>query len=180
VHTVGRDPSIVYALLRILNSAHLSLERKVTSLHQALVLLGVDGLRSWTTMMVMSRLATGSPEALSGALIRAKMCEICSAKCPGAQPPVAFTAGLLSALPGILDRDLTDLVAEMALAPELRSALLEGAGPAGRVLGWVLGYEMQDRRRLAELGAPPSIANAHIEAMQWSVELESHLARSMR
>ena len=79
VGTVGRDPSIAYALLRILNSAHLSLERKVTSLHQALVLLGVDGLRSWTTMMVMSRLATGSPEALSGALIRAKMCEICAA-----------------------------------------------------------------------------------------------------
>jgi c-di-GMP phosphodiesterase len=175
VGAVGRDPSIAYALLRILNSAHLSLERKVTSLHQALVLLGVDGLRNWTTMMVMSRLAAGSPEALSGALIRAKMCEICAAQCAGAPAPMAFTAGLLSALPGILDRDLSDLVAELALAPELRSALVDGAGPAGQVLAWVLAYEVQDRRRLAELGAPPSIANAHIEAMQWSVELDGFI-----
>jgi len=180
VDTVGRDPAIAYALLRILNSAHLSLERKVTSLHQALVLLGVDGLRTWTTMMVMSRLASGSPEALSGALIRAKMCEICASKCSGAHAAVAFTAGLLSALPGILDRPLPDLVAELGLAPELRTALIEGAGPVGRVLGWVLGYESQDRRLLADLGAPASIANAYIEATQWSIELEGTLVRSTR
>ena len=43
VDTVSRDPSIAYALLRILNSAHLSLATKVDSLRQALVLLGIDG-----------------------------------------------------------------------------------------------------------------------------------------
>jgi len=171
VDTVGRDPSIAYALLRILNSAHLSLERKVTSLHQALVLLGVDGLRNWTTMMVMSRLASHSHEAFSGVLIRAKMCELCATDCPGAAPTVAFTAGLLSALPDILDRPLRQIVDELSLAPELRTALVDGRGPVGQVLGWVRAYETQDRERLAGLGAPPRLAHAYIDALQWSTRL---------
>jgi len=171
VGTVGRDPSMVYALLRILNSAHLSLERKVTSLHQALVLLGVDGLRNWTTMMVMSRLVSYSHEAFAGALIRAKMCELCATDRPGAAPTVAFTAGLLSALPDILERPLPDVVHELGLAAELRSALLDGRGPVGQVLGWVLAYETQDRERLAGLGAPPLMAHAFIDAVQWSTQL---------
>jgi c-di-GMP phosphodiesterase len=178
VDVVGRDPSIAYALLRILNSAHLSLERKVTSLHQALVLLGIDGLRNWTTMMVMSRLASDSQEAFSGALIRAKMCELCASSSAGAEPAVAFTAGILSALPGILGRTLPDVVEELSLAPELRTALLDHEGPVGRVLGWVLGYEAQDRDRLLELGAPQLIAHAFIEAVQWSTELAAGLSRA--
>lgn len=132
VETVGRDPSIVYALLRILNSAHLSLERKVTSLHQALVLLGVDGLRNWTTMMVMSRLASDSQEAFSGALIRAKMCELCATNKPGAESTVAFTAGLLSALPDILGRPLPDVVAELGSLQSCAWRYSTARGRSGR------------------------------------------------
>ena len=177
VDTVGRDASIAYALLRILNSAHLSLPWKVSSLHQALVLLGVDGLRNWTTMMIMSRLAPDSNEALSGSLIRAKMCEICASSNAGADPTVAFTAGLLSALPEILDRPLPDVIEELALAPDLRVALVERRGPVGQVLQWVLGYEAQDHRQLAELGAPATIANAFVAAVKWATDLTNALGR---
>jgi EAL and modified HD-GYP domain-containing signal transduction protein len=179
VDTVSRDPSIAYALLRILNSAHLSLATKVDSLRQALVLLGIDGLRNWTSMMVMSRLAPDAHEALSGALIRAKMCELC-APTNHADAAIAFTAGLLSALPDILHRPLEEIVGQLALAPELRTALLVRSGPVGHVLGWVLAYEAQDQRRLADLGAPLTIANAFVEAVQWSTTLTNALAHTRR
>ena len=175
VRTVGSDPSIAYALLRILNSAHLSLVRTVTSLDQALVLLGIDGLRNWTTMMVMSRLAPHSHEALSSALIRAKMCEICAARSNGADASVAFTAGVLSTIPEILGRPLAEVVDQLALAPELRAALLGHEGPVGRVLGWVTAYEAQDQQQLAELGAPSTIADSFIRAAQWSTGLATAL-----
>ncbi len=179
VDTVSRDPSIAYALLRILNSAHLSLPSAVTSLHQALVLLGIDGLRNWTTMMVMSRLAPDSHEALSDALVRAKMCELCAPE-NGASPTVAFTAGLLSALPRTLDRPLAEIVEQLALAPGLRSALLDHHGREGRVLAWVLTYEAENQRRLAELGAPATIANTFVQAVEWSTTLTGALARTRR
>jgi EAL and modified HD-GYP domain-containing signal transduction protein len=160
VDIVGRDPSVAYALLRILNSAHLSLAKRITSLDQALVLLGIDGLRNWTTMMVMSRLAPSSHEMLSAALVRAKMCELCAPHSAGADPAVAFTAGVLSAIPEILQRPLPEIVEELALAAELRAALLSREGPVGRTLGWVIGYETRDQHEIARLGAPPMIASA--------------------
>ena len=179
VDTVSRDPSIAYALLRILNSAHISLPSPVTSLHQALVLFGVDGLRNWTTMMVMGRLAPDSHAALSDALVRAKMCELCAPD-NRANPSVAFTAGLLSKLPDTLDRSLEEIVEQLGLAPSLRAALLAHQGAEGRVLAWVLGYEAEDQNRLADLGAPATIATAFIDAVQWSTNLVSALANTAR
>ena len=130
-------------------------------------------------MMVMSRLAPDAHEALSGALIRAKMCELC-APTNHADAAIAFTAGLLSALPDILHRPLEEIVGQLALAPELCTALLVRSGPVGHVLGWVLAYEAQDQRRLADLGAPLTIANAFVEAVQWSTTLTNALAHTQR
>jgi EAL and modified HD-GYP domain-containing signal transduction protein len=177
VDTVSRDPQVAYALLRILNSAHLSLANRVTSIHQALVLLGIDGLRNWTTMMVMSRLASGSEEAISNALIRAKMCELCAAP-TGAKPAIAFTAGLLSTLPAALGRPMTEIVEQLGLGDELRSALVDLAGPVGEVLAWTLAYEARDQEELARRQAMPAIANAFIDAVKWSADLTTTLARA--
>ncbi len=179
VETVSRDPSIAYSLLRILNSAHLSLVNPVTSLRQALVLLGLDGLRNWATMMVMSRLASGNREGLSNALIRAKMCELCAAGAD-VDRAVAFTAGLLSALPDTLDQSLAEIVEQLGLGPELRRALLDLDGPTGRVLAWVLAYEHGDADGLARLQAPPMIAASFVGAVEWSTGLTSMLLPTAR
>jgi c-di-GMP-related signal transduction protein len=72
---------------------------------------------------------------------------------------------------------LPDVVDELALAAELRSALLDGEGPVGQVLGWVLGDEAQDRELLVEVGASPLIAHAFIEAVEWSRTFAGGLSR---
>ena len=95
-----------------------------------------------------------------------------------ARPSVAFTAGLLSALPDTLGRPLDEIVGTLTLTPELRTALLTHEGPVGRILAWVLGYENRDQALLARLHAPPTIANAFINAVQWSTDLTDALARS--
>jgi EAL and modified HD-GYP domain-containing signal transduction protein len=174
VDTIACDPSIVYALLRIVNSACFSLKNEVSSLHQALVLLGIAGIRNWTLMMVMSRLASDSREALIGALVRAKMCDLCAVS-NSASASVGFTAGLICALPSMLDRPLEDIIDELALAPDLRDALLAHEGPIGQVLEWVLAYEARDQDRLAAFGAPLMIANSYIEAVKWSTHMTAEL-----
>ena len=175
VDTIACDPSIVYALLRVLNSAHVSLAHGISSLQEALVLLGIDGIRNWTLMMVMSRLAGESHETIANTLIRAKMCQLCAPTAGPADPAVAFTAGLLSTLPAILDRPLPDVVSELGLTPELHAALIDHQGPVGQILQWVLAYETQDQHQLADTGAPLMIANAFIEAAQWSNQLTNTL-----
>ena len=47
-------------------------------------------------------------------------------------------------------------------------------------MGRCLSYEAEDQHQLAELSAPSTIANAFIDAVQWSTDLTSALARTQR
>lgn len=126
-------------------------------------------------MLVMSRLAPDTEESLSGALVRAKLCELCVAAV-GGEPAPAFTVGLLSALPDTLGRPIADIVAELALSAELRRALLDHEGPLGRVLGWAIAYESGDQDRLAEVAAPPTITDMYLDALRWANDLTGVLS----
>ena len=173
--TIGRDPEIAYALLRILNSAHLSLANPINSLHQALIMLGADGLRNWATMMIMSRLAPNSHELTSGALIRAKMCELCARQTSDAAPAVAFTAGLLSCLPELVHKSMPNIARQLRLGPELTAALVNHRGPAGHILDCVLAYEHEDQERLATNAGPPHMLNTFLDAASWSTSVMNAL-----
>lgn len=71
-----RDPVLTYKLLRIVNSAAYSLVRKVESVAEAVVLLGIDQVRKWTTLIAMTD-QQDKPEELSRTLlIRGRMCEL--------------------------------------------------------------------------------------------------------
>jgi len=175
VDTVGRDPEIAYALLRILNSAYLSLTNPINSLHQALIMLGTDGLRNWATMMIMTRLAPNSPELTSGALIRAKMCELCARRTSAADPTIAFSAGLLSYLPDLVDKTMPNIARQLQLGPELTAALVNHQGSAGHILDCVLAYEHQDQHHLATNAAPPEMIKSFLDAARWSTSTMSAL-----
>ncbi|WP_235045538.1 HDOD domain-containing protein, partial [Methylophaga lonarensis] len=70
-----QDVTLSYKLLRLLNSAAMGLRRKVESIQQALVILGLGAIRTWTTLIAMNAIESVPPELMMNALIRAKMCE---------------------------------------------------------------------------------------------------------
>ena len=176
VETIGGDPEIAYALLRILNSAHLSLANPINSLHQALVMLGANGLRNWATMMIMTRFAPGSDELASAALIRAKMCELRAGHAQAVDPAVAFTAGLLSSLPDLVETTMPSLVNQLGLGPELAAALTDHTGPIGHILDTVLAYEHQDQQRLTNSTPPTEMIRIFLDASRWSTTTMNALA----
>ena len=51
---IGRDVALAYNMLRFINSAFFALPRRVESLRDALVLLGVANVRKWATLMAMA------------------------------------------------------------------------------------------------------------------------------
>ncbi|EDO26133.1 predicted protein, partial [Nematostella vectensis] len=70
-----RDPVLTYKLLRIVNSAAFSLVRKVESISEAVVLLGIPQVKKWATLIAMST-STDKPEELTRTLlIRGRMAE---------------------------------------------------------------------------------------------------------
>jgi EAL and modified HD-GYP domain-containing signal transduction protein len=140
---IARDASLSYKILRYINSAAIGLPQKVSSIHKAVIFMGLARIRAWTTLLALCRLDHKPQIHYTTALVRAHMCERLVEKQGGCPPDVAFTVGLLSILDLLLDRPLAEIVDELALSEDIRTALLEHEGVAGRALRCAVAYENQ-------------------------------------
>lgn len=172
------DLALNYRVLRAANAAASGLNRKVESIRDALVLLGLRQLRSWLLLMVLADAGTSNEEQLSSAMTRARTCEILSAEVPGAKPESAFVAGLLSSLESVLGLPMETLLERLPLSDEIAGALSGTDGPLGAVLGAVVAYENGDVAEVEGTGlALFDVSRAYLSAVGWSLQVcESALA----
>ena len=163
------DVGVGFRLLRFINSAHFSLPRRVNSVHEALVLLGVNNVRNWAVLMTLSSMDDQPVELTRTATTRAQMCERLARRLGRPDPEAYFTAGLFSVLDAFMGMQMEDALASLPLAEPLNDALLRCEGPLGEVLGWVLRYESGDE---PPNGAPASaselLGRAYLEALQFA------------
>ena len=144
---VESDPQLIQKLLIYINSPGIGIGTEITNLHQALVLLGVEGIRRWIGLIALRAIAADKPaELLTLSLIRAKFCERIAAAVgdPVASKDAAFLVGMFSLLDAIADADMETVLAEMHLAPELEDALLGKQNALGDILDLVKAYEAGD------------------------------------
>lgn len=74
---VAHDVALTYRILRCLSSAAYGISRRIDSVRQALVLLGIDHVRKWAVVWSLAALNSGgAPEILTIALVRARCCEL--------------------------------------------------------------------------------------------------------
>ena len=143
VALVSGDPAVSYRLLKITNSAAAGLNGKVSSVLDALVLLGLRRVRQWVTLMLVGDLAEAKEDLVAGALVRARLCRSVAHHLDLAAE-AAFTVGLLSSVAEIIGEDTATLAQQMPLADDVAAALTTGAGPLGAVLAAVRRYENRD------------------------------------
>lgn len=174
---IAGDTILSFKLLRLVNSAAFGLSRKVESLRQAILLLGLNKLRNWVNLLALSNLS-GKPHELSvAALTRARMCEMIATHINQRNRPDAyFTVGLLSTLDAFLDSPLEELLGNLSLSESLNQAMLAHAGPEGMVLKLVQAHEQGhwqdiDWNHLAELGITPELfAEIYVDSLSWVAE----------
>ena len=72
---IVQDVTFSYRILRYVNSAAFSLARKIESVHQAVVILGQQTIKTWTTLLAMSQVDNKPTELVITAMVRGKMAE---------------------------------------------------------------------------------------------------------
>ncbi|WP_432488434.1 EAL and HDOD domain-containing protein [Kineococcus sp. SYSU DK018] len=144
---VSSDPGLSLRVLRTVSSAGYSTQ-EVSSLRQAIVLLGRRQLCSWVVLMLLGGVTSVDTESLTTVLARAAAC----ARLVPTDADVAYTVGLLSGVATVLGLAEDELVETTGVALSVRAALLEGRGDVGRALRAVLSYEDDDPERLGEAG----------------------------
>jgi EAL and modified HD-GYP domain-containing signal transduction protein len=170
---VRLDPALTYRLLRIVNSASGGLTREVSSIRDAVMMVGVARLRAWMVLSTLGGSSQGEDAPLSTALVRAHTCELLAGEVSGVRAEVAFTLGLLD---GVAER-LGDTGAGLCdrlptLNTELAAALRGTAGPLRSVLDAVLAHERQDHADVAAHGQrSDEVSQAYLRSLRWSNEV---------
>ncbi|MDP9250726.1 MAG: HDOD domain-containing protein [Chloroflexota bacterium] len=172
--SITNDLGVSFRLLRWINSAYFSLPRKVNSVREALVLLGVRNVRSWALLMTLAAIDDQPSELIRTAMVRAKMCELIARAIDRPDPDAHFTVGLFSVVDAFMNMRMEDVLSELPLSPEVAGALRDQSGPLGEVLSWVLTYE---RGRFECLEPAPEadamLRDAYLVALRFAEEAET-------
>jgi EAL and modified HD-GYP domain-containing signal transduction protein len=172
VEIVRVDLGLSYRLLRAVNSAAVGLVRPISSVREALVLLGQRQLRAWVLLMVVADASDVVEEQLTSAMTRARMCELLTTHFPTLRADTAFFGGLLSTLDYLLNMPMSEVVQRLPLEETIIRALVDREGDLGQLLNTVTAYEVAD---LDALTASPielsNLAPAYLNAIAWSMSL---------
>ncbi|MFN8588883.1 MAG: HDOD domain-containing protein [Burkholderiaceae bacterium] len=172
---IQQDVALSIKLLRFLHSAANAWASQVTSIRQALLIMGERQIRQWVSLVAVFGLAQGKPnELIVVALTRARFAEqLAHHTTLSARADDLFLAGLLSVADALTDLPLEAALGPLGLAPDVADALLCGAMPLGPVLAMVLAWERGEwdvvERWLHEHSADEAqVARAYAEAVLWA------------
>jgi EAL and modified HD-GYP domain-containing signal transduction protein len=169
---VSKDVYLSYRLLRLINSAYFPIRTQIESIHRAVVYLGLKGVRTWATWIVMSGIRDKPAELKTLALIRAQMVTELAEELELGQADRAFTVGLFSTLDALLDLPLEEGVGTLPLVPEVKEALLDYEGSLGAVLHAVLAYEGGDWEEALRVGVEPArLKEIYLDSVDWAQTL---------
>ena len=173
---VSDDVALSYRLLKYLNSAFFALPKKVDSVQRAIVFFGIDMLRRWATLLVMSSV-DGKPKILTqNALVRARFCEELARRNGKSECDGYFTVGLFSVLDVLLDAPMALIVESLPVSPEIVAALVSQRGDHGAALRCVCAYE-QCRWEDVKYGELDSgtIGEAYLSSIEWAFDAAAGL-----
>ncbi len=173
--TINQDVSLSYKLLRLINSAFFGLPREVSSTKQAVMMLGINKVKTWASLLCLSGMDDKPNELRSVAMIRARMCELLAKYYKG-QSDTFFAAGLFSTLDAIMDRPMPQIIERLPLSAELKTALIEQKGPAGFALHDTLEYERGHWQALQHSPIPKEVlVRTYLDSIDWAKELNLQL-----
>lgn len=138
---IKTELSLCYALLRLVNSALYGLPTRVSSIRNALLMVGDDGIRTLVTIALAGVFAeTHSKSLISMAVERAKFCERL-APILGEEGSKLYLLGMLSLIDAIVQIPMCQLIKSLPLESDMSDALCGQPSPLKIALDLVRCYE---------------------------------------
>jgi c-di-GMP phosphodiesterase len=177
---IARDLELSYRLLRYANSAFFSRRREIGTVREAIVLLGERMTRRWALVVALAGAGPRPDELLFDALVRGRAMELLAENAPGLSADHAFTVGLFSMLPSLVNRPMEHALDGLGLPASIEAALLDGHPPYGALLDRVICHLDGDFSARPD-DAPGSLDRldaAYRGAIAWVEKLRSELERA--
>ena len=177
-HIIKQDMSLCYTLLKYINSSYFGCKDKISSILNAMVLLGEAEVRKWASLVVFTFLGVDKPpELIVRSLIRGKMCELLAGDVglEGHESEL-FLAGMFSLIDVLIGRPLDDILERINLTEEVKEALLRKKGRYGSLYDLVVSYESGDWEKSSGYISrhtldPERVLGNYVTAVEWADEI---------
>ncbi len=172
------DASLCYRILRLANSALQGHAGTVTSVREALVMIGDDAVRRMVTVAMAGALTGHRSQALvSMALSRARFCELLAPSLVQ-DPAELYLLGILSLLDVLLETHMSRILEMLPVTAAMKAALLGDQSVPGRALELSRSLEACDWRRCEDLQLllglqEPEVAAHYVESLRWASDMIS-------
>ncbi len=172
---VELEPSLCYRLLRLANSALWGVRNHITSVRNAIALVGEDRFRILVSVAASCVLGQNQRCALIGlSLERARFCELV-APLVGENPTEQFMLGLLSLMDAMLETSMDSIAKSLPLREAAKAALLGATNPASVPLGLTRSFESPAWRTRGGAANNPGVgeetlARLYMESVKWASE----------
>jgi hypothetical protein len=171
-----RDAGLTYQLLRLVNSAAFAGGREVSSIAQAVMLIGRQQLKRWVHLVVFvsGPADVRAPMLLARAAWRGRTLEqlMQAAGRDRSVQDQAFMVGMLSWLGVLFGMPLSDVLKPLALPAPVAQAVTQGTGELGHALSLARAleqFELHDAHTYAQAlelsGA--TVQQAALDALAW-------------
>jgi len=132
VELIEQDPSLTFRLLSIVNSAAMARQRKVDSVKEALIFLGLTEVRKWLSLIALSGQQAKPRELTRQILVVAHMCELLATEKQSSElhPGPAFLCGMLDGMDALLDLPREMLMERISVSDTIKEAVATGVPTA--------------------------------------------------
>jgi EAL and modified HD-GYP domain-containing signal transduction protein len=173
-NALKKDATLGVNLLRIINSAGVGLSQKVTSLRQAVMLMGYKKLTKWSALVLATSSPHGSNLLTTCAIVRGRMMELLAEEDRShLDPGSAFLIGLLSKIDSMLGCPMQNALLQLSLGKEIIDVLLGGESVYGDMLSLAKACESEDDAEFARAFDRLNFTHrqiniAQMEALAWA------------
>lgn len=159
-----RDVALSFKMLKFINSAYFGVRNKISSVRQALVLLGHKEILKWVSLLALQNIAQEKPDELVVlSLIRARFGELLAFQLGWSKrSDQAFLVGLFSLVDAMLDRPMGDILRELPLDDDIVIALLRGDNDLGRLHAMARHYEKAEWDEFSNVAKSLGIADKDV------------------
>lgn len=169
-----RDPALSFQIISYLNSAAFGLRSRVTSIRQAIFMLGQAGIRTWATVVILADAGSDRPnELIVTSVARGRFCELAGrAAGLGTRQHELSLLGLFSMIDAIVGRELAPTLEAVGLPADVAAAIRGEPGAFSDLLNLARAYERADWPSVAQLvervGLPlEDVPAIYQDAVEW-------------
>jgi EAL and modified HD-GYP domain-containing signal transduction protein len=172
------DAALCLRIMRAVNGAAYAQTTRITSLRQALMLVGTTTIREWATMWTMAQFSQTSPsELVVMASVRGRFCELMTRGSIASTGGDGFLLGMCSLLDAILQTPIEAILDKLPLCASNDAALRGEPNGQRALLDAVIAYEHgqweQSRKLAAGAGLDATLLPAAYQgAISWMARFQ--------